>query len=209
MKPLTRLALMSNNADKLAELKQLLVDIELEVVSYLEITNYEIDVIEDGVTYQENALRKVMAPPEQEGVIYLADDSGLAVSAFNQSPGIYSARFAGQGCSYEDNCLKVLSYLGNNVQRDAAFHCVIALRFPTSTRLSAHTIHGQVDGHIIRNPTSLKGFGYDPIFIPKGHRLPFNALSHEIKNKISHRGLALAETKVFLTQVLQELHATY
>ena len=207
MKPITRLALMSNNADKLAELKQLLHDIDLEVVPYQSITHCEIDVVEDGVTYEENALKKVMAPPNAEGVIYLADDSGLEVKQLNNSPGIYSARFAGENCSYEDNCLKILSYLGEESQRQASFHCHIALRFPTSTPLSPSVIKGEVHGNIIHTPASLKGFGYDPIFIPNGHTEPFSALSSEIKNKISHRGKALDKTKTRLIKLLQDLHA--
>jgi XTP/dITP diphosphohydrolase len=182
------LAICTHNINKVNELNKLLPN--FKVCLYQDIVGYKIDVVEDGSTFEENAIKKVDAMPLNSGVVYLSDDSGLEVDAFNGEPGIHSARLGGANTSSIRQCELILERLGNNSNRGAQFTCVIALRYPDGNTV---TTKGIVRGVISNELMGEKGFGYDPIFIPEGYDLTFSQLGNEIKNTISHRYRAICD----------------
>lgn len=205
---ISKIVIMSNNDDKLNELNYLMQDTGIPVYGYKSVIGYNIDVIEDGQTYAENAIKKVQCLPERDDCIYLGDDSGLEVDALNGEPGIYSARYAGQSCSYEDNCHKLIDALKDTKERSARFFCTIAIRFPKHFSKPIETIEGVVEGTIVNSWKKGNGFGYDPIFIPTGHDLPFSSFSFEQKHSISHRGKAITKTKLLIQTFLKQFSKT-
>ena len=152
---------------------------------------------ENGVTYAENAIAKARFYAAATGLIALADDSGLEVAALDWAPGVYSARYAGENASDADRRELLLSELSktNNPDRRARFVSVVAIADPAGTVLNLS--EGICDGTITFTPRGTGGFGYDPLFIPDGHTQTFAELPDSIKNRISHRALALAQTKHF------------
>ena len=151
---------------------------------------------ENGVTYAENAISKAQFYASETGLIALADDSGLEVAALDWAPGVYSARYAGKNASDADRRQLLLSELSNNPDRRARFVAVVAIASPAGTVLNLS--EGICHGTITSAPRGTGGFGYDPLFIPYGHTQTFAELPESIKNRISHRALALAQTKQFL-----------
>lgn len=186
MGPKKTIVLASNNAHKLEEIKTLMPG--FEVISYSEIFTHGVDVVEDGQTFEENALKKVKAFPVHPNRIYLADDSGLEVEALEGRPGIYSARYGGPGVSSLTQCQLLLAEMALYTERQARFVCVIALLFPSG---ETQTVMGTVEGHIAQEIAGNQGFGYDPIFIPEGYSQSFSQLGQEVKNRVSHRSKAL------------------
>lgn len=185
-----RIVLASNNAGKLAEIRDLLGPLGLVPVTQRELG---IDSVEEtGLTFIENAILKARHAARNSGLPALADDSGLAVDALNGAPGIYSARFAGENASDADNNTKLLHDLANvdAAQRTARFHCVIAYmrHSEDQTPLIAH---GQFEGRILTAPQGNNGFGYDPLFFSDSENATAAQLSPDRKNAISHRGQAL------------------
>nr|WP_244973202.1 XTP/dITP diphosphatase [Leuconostoc suionicum] len=167
------------------------ISIDLPVVSLQEIGDVP-EIVEDGTTFEENAVKKVETIAKVAPNDYiLADDSGMSVDALNGEPGVYSARYAGD---HDDqaNIDKVLQKLAKvpNEQRTAHFSSVIALHSPKGTNL---IVSGQVDGYITESERGQDGFGYDPIFFVPGMNKTFAEMSASEKNTISHRGLALQE----------------
>lgn len=158
---------------------------------------------ENGVTYSENAISKAQFYASETGLIALADDSGLEVAALNGAPGVYSARYAGVSASDADRRELLLSELSktSNSDRRARFVAVVAIADPTGTVLNLS--EGICNGTIIFAPRGTGGFGYDPLFIPDGHTQTFAELPEPIKNRISHRALALVQTKAFLATDLR------
>ncbi|HKP45961.1 MAG TPA: RdgB/HAM1 family non-canonical purine NTP pyrophosphatase [Pyrinomonadaceae bacterium] len=150
---------------------------------------------ENGVTYAENAIAKAQFYASATGLLALADDSGLEVAALNGAPGIYSARYAGENASDADRRELLLSELSNNSDRRARFVSVVAIADPAGTVLNLS--EGICHGTITFAPRGAGGFGYDPLFIPDGYTQTFAELPEHIKNRISHRALALAQTKHF------------
>ena len=153
---------------------------------------------ENGVTYSENAIAKAQFYAAATGLVALADDSGLEVAALDGAPGVYSARYAGENASDADRRQLLLSELSktNNTDRRARFVCVVAIADPAGTILNVS--EGICDGTITFAARGTGGFGYDPLFIPDGYTQTFAELPETIKNRISHRALALIETKQFL-----------
>jgi XTP/dITP diphosphohydrolase len=194
-----KLALFSNNKKKLAELTSIFVDMDVEVVSYLDCVDGPIDVVEDGDTFEANAIKKVEGLPERSDVIYLADDSGLVVDALDGAPGIYSARYAGEGASSEKLCQKIITEMKDNENRLARFKCAIALRFPDGT---IKTVDGTCEGQIAQASFGDSGFGYDSIFVPDGYAKTFGELSSDVKQALSHRGNALRKVTAYLDSKL-------
>ncbi|RAP36498.1 non-canonical purine NTP pyrophosphatase, RdgB/HAM1 family [Candidatus Marinamargulisbacteria bacterium SCGC AAA071-K20] len=180
------LALCTNNPNKVKELSALLP--QFNVCLYQAITGKRIDVVEDGTTFEENAIKKVSSMPIKESVVFMSDDSGLEVDAFNGEPGIHSARLGGDNVTSTEQCQIILKRLGNSKHRGAQFTCVIALRFPDG---SIKTSRGIVRGEITSTLIGEGGFGYDPIFRPEGYEKTFSELKPEIKNSISHRYQAI------------------
>ena len=145
---------------------------------------------ETGATYIGNASLKALAAAKASGKPALADDSGLSVTALNGEPGIYSARWAGPGKDFGKAMAEVNARLGNTADRSAAFICVLALGWPDG---HVETFEGRIEGEIIWPPRGDKGFGYDPIFIPKTDIRTYAEITPEEKHKTSHRARAFAK----------------
>ncbi|MFZ3208128.1 MAG: XTP/dITP diphosphatase [Geobacteraceae bacterium] len=155
------------------------------------------EVVEDGATFAENAIKKGRSAASATGIPALADDSGLLVDALGGRPGVFSARYAGEGASDAENNAKLLRELAEtpDARRTAAFHCVVALCFPGGT---CRTFDGELKGIILQQPRGAGGFGYDPLFMVPEYGLTMAELPLEVKNRISHRGRALALLLEFL-----------
>jgi len=192
------LAVFSNNKKKLLELTDAFKDLPITVCSYQSLLP-QIEVVEDGDTFEKNAQKKVDALPPLNNVIYIADDSGLEIDALNNEPGVLSARYAGPNATDTDLCQKVLTNLHNINNRSAQFRCVIALKLPNQP---IHLKSGTVKGSISQTPTGQTGFGYDPIFIPENHTQTFAELGQKTKQSISHRAIAIQKIKPLLLNYL-------
>ena len=186
----------SGNRDKAAELAVLLAPLGWVVKSlrdYPEIPEPE----ETGETFEENALLKARYYRDHFGIDCVADDSGLAVDALDGAPGVYSARYAGEGCTYADNNEKLLRALSTvrEEQRTARFICCAAFAPQMGVE---HTELGTVEGVIAKAAQGTAGFGYDPVFIPEGETRSFAEMTAEEKNAISHRGRAFNQLRAYL-----------
>ena len=196
-----KIVLASNNQKKIKEIKSILTRIgcEYDVLS-LDAIDFHDEIIEDGTSFEENALIKARTVSAL-GYIGIADDSGLCVDALNGEPGIYSARYAGEPCDDLKNNEKILSEL-NGIEdpaRSASFVSVIACSMPNGKHF---TVRGECKGKMLKTPQGECGFGYDPLFMPEGFDKTFAELSFDEKNSISHRGRALeAFSKLFPTFV--------
>ena len=182
-----QILLATRNRDKFKEIKEILGENEWELLS-LENFPETVDVIEDGKTFSENALKKARAAFKVTGIPALADDSGLEVDYLNGAPGVFSSRFAGENASYRDNNEKLL-YLMKNVpweKRKAKFRCVVALVDNEGEKW----VEGVCDGIILPEYRGEDGFGYDPLFFIPEKNKTFAEMTTEEKNKISHRGKA-------------------
>lgn len=189
------LVIATKNAHKVEEFRALLGDKEEMGVlkSMLDYPNAPV-VIEDGDSFEANAEIKALAAAEYTKCPAVADDSGLEVEALDGEPGIYSARYAGEGASDADNVQKLLHHLKGVSNRNARFVCVIAVAFNGEV---LQTFRGEVKGKIIDAPRGVHGFGYDPIFVPDGYEQTFAELAEGEKNKISHRAQATAQALEF------------
>lgn len=200
-----RLILASNNQKKIKEMKEILKDLNFEVKS-LENENINIDVVEDGMTFEENAKKKAKEIYEfllrrgDKDFVVLADDSGLAVDYLGGEPGIYSARYCGEHGNDKKNNEKLLNNLKgiSRENRDAKFVCELAM---FTDKGKYFRVKGEVHGYIIEELHGEGGFGYDPIFFYEPLRKTFAELAPEEKNKISHRGVALRELKHILKEL--------
>ncbi|MBK6879927.1 MAG: RdgB/HAM1 family non-canonical purine NTP pyrophosphatase [Elusimicrobia bacterium] len=154
-------------------------------------------VRETGKTLEANALLKARKAVRRTGVAALSDDSGLEVAALGGRPGVYSARFAGPGCSYADNNRKVLRLLGDRpaARRGAVFRCVVALVFPDGRE---KLFQGRCPGRIVPALRGSQGFGYDPVFLPRGKKKTFAEMSLAEKNRLSHRSRAFRKAAAYL-----------
>lgn len=184
----------TGNKGKLKEVKEILT--EDEVISMKE-AGADIDIVEDGTTYEENALIKARAVCKASGCMTLADDSGIEIDAFGGEPGIYSARFLGHDTDYEVKNSIILDRLRDvpREKRTARYVCAIAAVFPDGREL---TCRGVFEGEIAFEKKGSNGFGYDPIFFVPEYGKTDAELSPEIKNLIGHRGKALRKMKELL-----------
>jgi XTP/dITP diphosphohydrolase len=187
------LVLATHNKHKISEIRQILREMSVTVRSLDEFRQVP-EVVEDGKTLQDNAIKKARSIALRLKKWALADDSGLEVAFLNNEPGVYSARWAGPGCSYDDNNRKLLGALKRvpAAGRKARFRTVIALADPRGTTWWAE---GKIAGTISNRPKGRNGFGYDPVFIVPVYNKTFAELALEIKNKISHRARALSKAK--------------
>jgi XTP/dITP diphosphohydrolase len=185
-----KIVLASSNPGKLREINEVLAGCDLSVVSQ---SAFNVpDVEETGLTFVENALLKARNASLHTGLPAIADDSGLEVDALNGAPGIYSARYAGQGASDEDNLKKLLDDLTEVPQsaRTARFQCIMVyLRHPKDP--TPLIFQGTWEGRILGAPRGEKGFGYDPVFFVPTHNCASAELEPNVKNSLSHRGQAL------------------
>lgn len=183
----------TSNEGKMKEVRMILADLGMPVLSLKE-AGIQVDIVEDGKSFEENAVIKVKAlRPFTDGII-LADDSGLEVDALDKRPGIYSARFMGEDTSYEIKNRAIIDAVKDvpEEKRTARFVCVIAASMPDGTIL---TSRGTIEGRIAHEPAGEEGFGYDPIvYVPELGKTTAE-LSPIQKNEVSHRGKALREMK--------------
>lgn len=192
------LVIGSGNHDKAAELRLLLDGLPWTVktlADYPEVREPE----ETGATFEANALLKARYYSEEFGVPSVADDSGLEVDALDGAPGVYSARYAGPGCTYDDNNRKLLNALADvpEDQRTARFVCCAAFVTPEGEE---HVLRGTVEGVVAPECRGSNGFGYDPLFIANGYEHTFGEIAAEEKHKVSHRGRAFRALSEYLAQ---------
>ncbi len=175
----------TNNKHKLEEISHLIKGIiEIKGLSQVNINE---DIPETHETLKENAIEKAVFIYEKYGYNCFADDTGLEIEALDGRPGVYSARYAGENCSFEDNVNKVLAEMVGCENRTARFRTVIAL----IVNGKIYTFEGKIEGSIIKEKIGSQGFGYDPIFLPDGYDKTFAEMDIELKNTISHRARAL------------------
>lgn len=194
---ITELLIATGNAGKVREALPLLHGLPLRLRSLAEFSGIT-EVEETGATFAENAALKATGYAAQTGLWTLADDSGLEVDALGGAPGIFSARYGGEGASDAARIQRLLTELSRSgdSERRARFVCVIAIADPDARLLNTST--GICEGSIALAPSGEGGFGYDPIFIPDGYQESFGELPPEIKQRISHRARALEAARPFL-----------
>jgi XTP/dITP diphosphohydrolase len=183
-----KIVFASTNTGKIRELNHLLETFQLTVIPQSELGVKEIP--ETGSTFEENALIKARHASRETGLPAIADDSGLEVQALQGQPGIYSARYAGEKASSQDNINKLLRELSHEENRTANFHCVLVY-LDNAEDPNPIICHGVWSGEILTEPRGEKGFGYDPVFFDPEYQCSAAELPLEIKNRISHRGKAL------------------
>ena len=184
-----RFVLATHNPGKLREMGEILKDFGIEVVSPRDL-GITVDVEETGTTFAENAMLKAKAICKEANLPAIADDSGLCVDALNGAPGVYSARYGGEGLDDKGRYMLLLSSLRGAPTRAAHFACAVACAFPNGDTLTAE---GRCDGSIAYAPLGEGGFGYDPVFLLPGTGKTFGQLSQEEKSAVSHRGRALKD----------------
>jgi XTP/dITP diphosphohydrolase len=194
------IVLATNNKDKIREIKQLLEDLPVTIMTADDFQNFP-DIEETGATLEANARLKANGIAKFTQMAALADDSGLEVDALGGAPGVYSSRYAGENATYEDNNHKLLKDLQgvHSQKRMARFRCVIAIDWGDGT---TEICEGRCDGFITEDVVGHEGFGYDPIFYYPPADKRFSEMSVAEKNLVSHRGLALEAAKELIRERL-------
>ncbi|PVX52212.1 XTP/dITP diphosphohydrolase [Balneicella halophila] len=190
------LIIATNNSHKVEEIKEIL-PANIDVKSLREIGIVE-EIPETQDTLEGNALQKARYIYDKYSKNCFADDTGLEVEALDNAPGVYSARYAGDDCSFEDNIQKLLRELKGIENRKARFRTVVALIIDGHE----HLFEGEVTGKILESKQGNEGFGYDPVFLPDGYEDSFATMASSEKNKISHRGKAVRALASFLRKTL-------
>lgn len=192
----------TGNEGKMKEIRMILEDLGTEVLSLKE-AGIHAEIVEDGTTFEENAIIKAKEIAGITNCIVLADDSGLEIDYLNKEPGIYSARYMGEDTSYRIKNQNLIDRLENvpDEKRTARFVCVIAAAFPDGNIL---TTRGTIEGRIGYEERGENGFGYDPIFYIPEYNCTGAELPTELKNEVSHRGRALREMKKELKRYIHE-----
>lgn len=201
-----RLVIASNNEGKIKEIKRVLASLPVEVLS-LKDMGLDIEVEEDGLTFEDNAKKKSveiykeLIRRNESNFIVMSDDSGLEVDYLNGEPGVFSARYAGEHGNDKKNNEKLLLNLAgvSDDNRKARFVCQLAL---INEKNEYRTVRGTVDGYILEEEKGNGGFGYDPLFFYKPLNKSFGELTMEEKNEISHRGVALQKVKEIIKELL-------
>lgn len=196
------IVIATKNKKKVEEFLRILKDLNVNLLSmddFPDLPNIE----EDQDTFERNAIKKALATSSYTKKIAVADDSGLEVYALNGEPGVRSARYAGDNASDIDNINKLLDKMKDvpDAERGARFVCCIAIAFPDGR---VKTFWGFVDGFIGKEPKGRLGFGYDPVFYPKGYNVTFAEMSPEEKDTLSHRAIALRAFKEYMTSYLSK-----
>ncbi len=191
-----RIVLATHNEDKAKEFGRLFSDLDISIVTLEEFPAVG-EIAEDGETLEENALKKAREVHRLTGLPALADDTGLEVFYLIKDPGVYSARFAGPEATYRDNVAKLLHALLGVPQRrrGAQFRCILAL---VGWDHSETVVEGVCEGVILEEPRGERGFGYDPVFQPRGLDQSFAEMDPDLKNSVSHRGRASKLMRDFL-----------
>ncbi len=186
-----KLIFATGNKGKLKEVMEIFKNTEYEIVSLYDLGNVP-EIVEDGDTYEANALIKAKAIYEIYKLPVIADDSGLSVEQLNGEPGVYSARYAGENCTYDDNNKKILNVLQSYPSpHKAKFVCASVFYDGESIKEA----FGELHGSIVNKSEGTNGFGYDPIFIPEGDSRTLAQFTSDEKNKISHRAKSFNKLK--------------
>lgn len=185
------IVIATRNPGKTAEIRDLLEGFPVDIKDLSDFGPIP-EVEEDGATFDENAYKKSSFTARILGCPALADDSGLTVAALNGAPGVFSARYGGEGLSDEERCRRLLSEMRGRGDRRAAFECVISLAVPAGPAL---TYEGRCEGLLLEAPAGVNGFGYDPVFLYPPFNRTFAELSREEKSRVSHRGKAMRELR--------------
>jgi XTP/dITP diphosphohydrolase len=183
----------TNNLHKLREVQEIAGNL-FQVISLKEAGVNE-EIPETGDTLEENAAQKARFVFERTGKDCFADDTGLFIDALDGRPGVYSARYAGENCSFDDNIDKILEEMKDASSRTACFRCVVCLIHEGKEQL----FEGRIDGVILDQRRGKEGFGYDPVFLPTGQQQTFSEMPPYLKNGISHRSRAIWKMMKFLT----------
>ena len=187
----------SRNKGKIQEVKDILADTGLHIISLLDLNDHE-DIIEDGLTFEENAVKKASHVFNKYKIPVIADDSGLVVGQLNGRPGVHSARYSGTNATDDQNNLKLIEELKNLPEPHPAYYVCSAVYYYGDNYLTAE---GKENGIIILNPRGTNGFGYDPLFIPENYSVTMAELDPKEKNTISHRAKAFNELKKKLSSL--------
>lgn len=194
------LVIATTNRKKVEEIKRILEGVPVTLFTLDDFPGCP-EVEEDANTFEGNAVKKAVAVARYAGRPAIADDSGLEVYALNGAPGVLSARYAGAGADDKRNREKLLLVLEGieEGKRGARFVCCVALAFPNGR---VETFHGFVEGRIGMEPKGVSGFGYDPVFYPKGHDRTFAEMDADEKDALSHRGEALRNLRAYLSSLM-------
>ncbi|MFC2101632.1 RdgB/HAM1 family non-canonical purine NTP pyrophosphatase [Bacteroidota bacterium] len=177
----------TNNAHKLREIREI-AGKDYQILSLNDV-NLNTEIPETQNTLEGNAAQKARFVHDITGMDCFADDTGLEIEALDGRPGVYSARYAGEGCSFDDNVQKILDELESVENRNACFRCVVCLILDEKEYL----FEGKIPGKITIERKGDGGFGYDPVFLPDGHSMTFSEMPTHLKNGISHRGIAVSK----------------
>lgn len=196
------LVIATRNKKKVEEIKRILQGVPVALYTLDDFPGCP-EIEEDAGTFEGNAVKKAAAVARYSGKPAVADDSGLEVYALNGAPGVYSARYAGSGADDRKNLEKLLAELQGveGGKRGARFVCCVALAFPDGR---VETFVGFSEGRIGKDPKGFNGFGYDPVFYPKGHNTTFAEMSADEKDALSHRGVALRKLRAHLSSLMVE-----
>ena len=190
----------TQNKHKIVEIEAITNEFGMSVISRKDAGVPDVEIVEDGSTFEENSYKKAYEIMKLCGQVTIADDSGLEVDCLDGAPGIYSARFAGVDGDDEANNRKLISLIKDvpYEKRTARFVSVITMVYPDGRSVVAR---GEVEGHLLLEPHGGNGFGYDPLFVPVGYDETFGVIDPEVKNRISHRANAL---KVLREKLMSE-----
>lgn len=198
------IVLATTNKGKTREIQKLLENTSVEIRNLSDFGPIP-EIIEDGATFDDNAYKKASLTARFLGYPAMADDSGLCVDALDNAPGVYSARYAGENATDQDNVKKLLKDMAGKENRSAGFKCVISIAVPTGTAL---TYEGECRGVLTTEPQGDNGFGYDPLFFYPELNKTFAQLTIEEKGKVSHRGRALKQVADEMNKIIEWLEIT-
>ena len=200
MEIMKRIIFATTNENKVREVNMIMKDFDVELCTMKE-AGVNVDIVEEGTTFEENAVIKAKTVMEMTGEIAIADDSGLEVDYLDGAPGIYSARFLGEDTSYDIKNNYIIDKLkdAKGKERSARFVCAIAVAFPQGEVI---TCRGTIEGLIAYEQKGNNGFGYDPIVYVPEYEMTTGEMAPELKNSISHRGKALEQMKEILKRKL-------
>jgi len=190
------LVFATNNQHKIKEISPL-IENSFQLLSLADLSFFE-EIPETQATLEGNASQKSHFIFDKFAVNCFADDTGLEIEALDGEPGVYSARYAGEGCNFQDNIDKVLLKMDGIINRKARFRTVISLILEGKE----YFFEGYVNGIILTEKYGTDGFGYDPIFMPDGYSISFAEMTLEEKNRISHRSMAVGKLAVFLNTLV-------
>lgn len=197
-----RLVFASGNPDKLIEVREVLSKLDVEIVGTKELGLEKFEVDEDGETLHENAFKKAYELYQQVKLPVFADDTGLFVPYLGGAPGVYSARYSGEGATYASNRAKLLKELASAEKDDRAAYFMTVIAYYDG--VNKYFFEGRIDGRITEKEIGERGFGYDAVFLPDGYTKTFAELSLEEKSEISHRARSLFQFRNFLASDIEE-----